>query len=80
MYFTYVLENEAGRLYIGQTSTKEGRLFRHNSNMVISTRNKGPWKMIFNKEFATRKEAVDYELYLKSLKSPKYIKSIIIME
>lgn len=78
MYNTYILENVYGKLYIGQTNNLENREFRHNSNMVPATKNKGPWKLIYNKEFFTRQDAVNYERYLKSLKSSKYIRENII--
>ena len=78
MYYTHILENKAGRLYIGQTDNREARLFRHNGNRVKATKNKGPWQIIYFKEFKTRAEAVHYELYLKSLKNPKYIKETIV--
>ena len=78
MYYTYILENTNGKLYIGQTSGLESRLLRHNSNMVKATKNKDPWKIIFSKTFVTRKESINYELYLKSLKNSNYIKLQII--
>ena len=78
MFYTYILEKNSGKLYIGQTNNKEARLLRHNSNMVKSTKNKGPWKIIFYKEFLTRNESVNYEEYLKSLKNSNYIKNFIV--
>ncbi len=78
MYHTYILENPEGRLYIGQTDNVGNRLLRHNSNMVKSTKNKGPWKLIYSREFVARSESVAFETYLKSLKSSKYIKSYIV--
>ena len=78
MYYTYILENPDGRLYIGQSDNVEKRLLRHNSNMVKSTKHKGSWKLIYSRAFAARSEAVACETYLKSLKSSKYIKSYIV--
>ena len=78
MYFSYVLENDSGNIYIGQTNNIPARLIRHNNNQVKSTKYKGPWKIIHSKNFATRQESIQYETYLKSLKNPKYIKAVII--
>ena len=78
MYYTYILENDQGSIYIGQTNDAAARLIRHNANRVQSTKNHGPWKIVYKKEFASRKEAVNYESYLKSLKNPKYIKAVLL--
>ncbi len=44
MFSTYILQSEKdGRLYIGQTNNLVDRLFRHNQNRNIATKNKGPW-------------------------------------
>ncbi len=77
-YYTYILENSGRDLYIGQTNNIDNRLARHNKNQIQSTKNKGPWHVIFTKEHATRSESVRYETYLKSLKNPDYIKRVII--
>lgn len=76
MYYTYILENPEGRLYIGQSDNIENRLLRHNLGMVPSTKHKGPWSLLNKYEFDTRAEAVACEAYLKSLKNPKYIKAL----
>ena len=78
MYYTYILENNSGRLYIGQTNNLEDRLKRHNENRSAYTKSKGLWKLIYKKQFDSRAEAMQFEKYLKSLKNPKYIKSTII--
>ena len=74
MYYTYILISEStGKLYIGQTNNIQTRLHRHNSNKNFSTQNRGPWKVIFSREFETRSEAMKHEKYLKSLKNKQYI-------
>jgi len=78
MLYIYILENPVGRLYIGQTDDPVERVARHNRGGEKFTTNKGPWKLIFTKEFLTREEAIKYEKYLKSLKSSKYIRERII--
>ncbi|MBS1514686.1 MAG: GIY-YIG nuclease family protein [Bacteroidetes bacterium] len=62
-------------MYIGHTENLDRRLEEHNSlNRKSSYTNKrGPWKLIFKKEFETKSEASKFEAYLKSLKNKKYI-------
>ena len=78
MYYTYILENHDGLLYIGQTGNLKIRLAWHNSGKSKYTKNKGPWKIIFKKEFQNRGDAIKFETYLKSLKNPHYIKTCIV--
>ena len=74
MYYTYIIESESsGKLYIGQTQDLVERLQRHNFKRNVSTKNRGPWKMIFHKEFKTRTEAIIFEKKLKSLKNKEYL-------
>lgn len=74
MYHTYILISQStDKLYIGQTNNLEARLRRHNIDKNFSTKNRGPWKLIFSKVFETRGEAMKYEKYLKSLKNKEYI-------
>ena len=74
MYYTYILMSEStGKLYIGQTNNLEARVERHNIGKNFSTKNRGPWRLIFSREFESRKEALKFEKYLKSLKNKEYI-------
>jgi putative endonuclease len=74
MYHTYILISQStDKLYIGQTNNLEARLRRHNIDKNFATKNRGPWKLIFSKEFPTRCEAMKFEKYLKSLKNRQYI-------
>ena len=69
-YYTYILQSESnGQLYIGQTNNLEDRIERHNKNRNRYTKGRGPWNIIFSKEFATRSEAMALELQLKSWKN-----------
>jgi putative endonuclease len=74
MYYTYILKSEkTDRLYIGHTENLERRLREHNSNQTKSIKNRGPWNLIFKKEFLTRSDAMKFELKLKSVKNKKYL-------
>ena len=78
MYFIYVLENSSGRWYIGQTDDIVRRLGRHNMNMVKSTKNYGPWNIVYSETCNTRREAMQREKYLKSGRGRIYLKSKIV--
>ncbi|MEJ2054239.1 MAG: GIY-YIG nuclease family protein [Calditrichaceae bacterium] len=74
MYSTYVIHSiSTDGIYIGQCNDLTDRLIRHNSNRNKSTAGKGPWELIFHREFTTRREAVRLERKLKSFKNKKYL-------
>jgi putative endonuclease len=74
MYQTYILENPKGKLYIGYTKDLNYRVTQHNIGAAKYTKSKGPWQIVYQKSFATKQEASEFERYLKSLKSPEYIR------
>jgi len=75
--WVYVLKNESGRWYIGQTSNLEARLKRHNDQKVKSTKNRGHWNIIYKEELLTRAQALKREEYLKSGAGRKFLKEIL---
>ncbi|MEK7581999.1 MAG: GIY-YIG nuclease family protein [Patescibacteria group bacterium] len=77
VYTVYIIQNKQDRKYIGQTNNIELRIKKHNNNEVISTKNRGPWKIIFRKEFTTRKESMKYEKFLKNQKGGIGLKKIM---
>lgn len=67
MYKVYVLRNIKGdRLYIGFTDDIKRRLAEHNSGKTKSTKEYGPWEVVYVEEVNTIKEAREREKYLKS--------------
>ncbi|EKE11911.1 MAG: Excinuclease ABC C subunit protein [uncultured bacterium] len=72
MFFVYIIENINGKKYTGYTSNLYDRLAMHNdvskekSRFHRTTYNKGPWKIIFQREFETREEALRFEIFLKT--------------
>jgi len=78
MYYTYILQSEKdGSYYIGQTNNLEERLKRHNEGRSKYTKYKRPWKLVYLKDFDTRKEAIQLESEIKSKKRKSYIEYII---
>jgi putative endonuclease len=67
MYFVYLLENKAGRWYIGFTPDKpENRLFKHNKGKMRSTKSYIPYRLIYYEAYLNRSDALGREKFLKS--------------
>jgi len=48
MYVVYILRNEKGRHYIGETNDLEKRLTQHNSNNKHVTGHNGNWQLVIS--------------------------------
>ena len=83
MFAVYVIQSkETGKIYIGQTSDLQNRLKRHNKEFlynpkVYTAKHKGPWKIVYEETYKTRKEAIRKEKYLKSHAGRNYVRSVI---
>ena len=75
MFDTYIIESlKSGKWYYGYTSDLNKRLLNHNKGLTRSTQGGVPWKITFVRSFKTKKEAVDFELYLKKSRNKDFIK------
>jgi len=63
--FVYILRNEIGNQYIGQTDNLERRLHQHNLGHVSATTGGRPWQIAWFCGFRTKSEAAIFEKYLK---------------
>ena len=78
MFSVYILRNEkTGRHYTGHSSNLTQRLGQHNSGITKSTKNRGPWLLIYQEAFAIRAEAMRREKYFKSGKGREELKRIL---
>ena len=78
MAFLYILQSEStGRFYVGSTSDLQRRLSEHFRNHTPSTRNRGPWKQVYQETFPTVAEARRRELEIKRWKSSRMIRALI---
>ena len=78
MFYTYIIESEkTGRHYIGACGNIGERLRDHNTNQVKSTKNKGPYKLIYKEEFGTKRDALKREKQIKSYKGGRFFKKLI---
>ena len=54
------------RIYIGYSTDVHKRVIEHNENKVISTRGKGPWKLVYFESFLSKEDALKREKLLKN--------------
>ena len=77
--FGYILRSTStGAYYVGQAKDLKDRLRRHNEQRSHATKGRGPWKLVYQIEFATRSEAVIWERSVKAHKSRAYIDGLIV--
>jgi putative endonuclease len=78
MIFTvYILYSSTGQKhYTGFTSNLVERLRSHNELGKDWTAKNRPWQLIYTKEFATKKEAMEYEKWLKTGVGRDFIKAL----
>jgi putative endonuclease len=65
-----IRSESSGKCYIGHTSDLAGRLRHHNDpedkKGLYTRRNPGPWILVHEEEFLSRREAMARERFLKS--------------
>jgi len=78
MPFVYVLRSlTTGRFYTGATANLEVRLEQHNSDLSLSTKNRGPWIVVHQEAFPTLAEALRREKVLKTGKGRDEVQRIL---
>ncbi|MBI3888365.1 GIY-YIG nuclease family protein [Candidatus Nomurabacteria bacterium] len=76
MFYTYVLKSKKdGKMYTGYTDNLRRRFKEHNNGESIYTKGKGPFELIYYEACVEQKDARSRELYLKSGKGKRYMKS-----
>ena len=77
MFIVYILRNKKGKHYVGHTNNIDDRIRRHNTNQVRSTKNKGPWAIIYTEESHSKQDAYKRELEIKSYKGGIKFKKLL---
>ncbi len=76
MYYTYVLRSlKNQRLYTGYTNDLRKRLKEHNDKLSTYTKSRGPYELIYYEACIDEEDARARELYLKTGKGKRYLKS-----
>ena len=66
-YYTYVLRSrKTYNFYTGTTYSLKRRLEEHNTNKVLSTKNRGPFELIYFEAYLSKDDAFRRERYLKT--------------
>jgi len=77
-FCVYVLFSELDRqLYIGYTSNIDRRFEEHCSGQNISTKNRGPWKLVFIEYFLFKEDAINREKYFKTTVGKRSLKIML---
>ena len=77
MYWTYILQNEEGVFYVGQTDDLARRLLEHNQppmGLGKYTNKHGPWKIVWSESHPSRALAMACEREIKNWKSSRLIR------
>ena len=66
MFFTYILKSEKDEnLYIGYSTDLRKRIKEHNSGLVMSTKSRRPWHLVYYEAYASKQDATEREHNLK---------------
>ena len=68
-YFAYLLKSVSigiKKTYVGYSTDVEKRLIKHNSNIGAKSTRGYKWKIVYQKKFKTKSEAMSYEYKLKN--------------
>lgn len=66
MYYCYILQLKNNKYYIGSSSDLKNRIREHNYGHVKTTKNLSPVKLVYYSAFISKKNALDFEKYLKT--------------
>ncbi len=78
MYWVYILYSKSkDSYYTGSSSDPVRRLSQHNEGWTQSTKSGIPWTMVYQRKFASKKEAIQEERRIKKKKSRKYIEFLL---
>ncbi len=81
-FYVYVIKNNLGRIYIGQTNNLQNRLLRHNKVLPnkknsFTAKNGGDWCIVYKEVYPDRISAIKREKELKSFQGRQFIKNKI---
>jgi len=78
MASVYILQSETtGRFYVGSTPELQRRLAEHFRGHALATRDRGPWKLVYQEQFEALTDARRRELEIKRWKSASMIRALI---
>lgn len=76
MVYTYVIRSKKdNRWYTGATGDLRKRLREHNEGKVVTTKNRGPFELIYYEGCIDMKDGFNREKYLKTGMGKRYLKN-----
>ena len=77
-YYVYILQSlKDHKYYIGSTSDIDKRLQFHNAGLQRSTRNRIPFKLVYQEELPDKTAALKREKQIKSFKGGRAFQRLI---
>ncbi len=76
MHYVYVMRGPK-QFYIGYSSDLRKRFSSHGRGKSKSTKNRGPWRLVYYEACVSKKDALMRERYLKTAWGKRYIKNRI---
>ncbi|SMO52117.1 putative endonuclease [Saccharicrinis carchari] len=78
-HFVYIIHSQSkDRYYIGSCADIKKRIDRHNAGATPSTKPHRPWTVVYSEVFPNKSDAFKREIYIKRMKSRKYIEKLIL--
>jgi putative endonuclease len=76
MYYVYVIQSKKdNQFYTGFTRDLENRIREHNEGRVSSTKERGPFELIYYEACLNEQDTLAREKYLKSGMGKRYLKN-----
>ena len=76
MVYTYVIRSKKdNKFYTGTTTDLRKRFSEHNESKVVSTKNRGPFELIYYEVCIDKGDAFARERYLKTGMGKRYLKN-----
>ena len=78
-FYVYIIKTTSSKIqktYVGYTNNLENRLNKHNNNKGAKSTKGHKWKLIYEKKFISKSDAMSYEYKLK--KDKKLRKQILL--
>jgi len=82
VFWVYAIRSESsGIIYVGQTNDLAGRIRQHNdleaNRSVYTKRSAGPWRLVHQERFPTRREAGARERFLKTGQGREWLRRLL---
>ncbi len=76
MYYVYVIRGPK-QFYTGSTKDLKKRFSEHSENKMFSTKDRGPWEIVYYEASLSEKDARERERYLKTAWGKRYLRNRI---